>query len=86
MHTGGVDSDGEHICAHIPAPDVERLDRMAERRGVEREVLIAQAVDAMLAKEAWNGGFIRPPEPMHVPGPFIGRSNPTKWWRWGKSD
>jgi hypothetical protein len=40
---------------------------MAARRGVERGDLIVQAIDAMLAQEAWSGGFIAPPPPIEIP-------------------
>ena len=32
--------------------------------------MIAEAVDAFLAREMWSGGFIAPPPPMEVPGKF----------------
>ncbi len=47
--------------------DVERLDRSAQRRGVSREAVIAEAVDAFLAREMWSGAYIPPPPPMEVP-------------------
>jgi hypothetical protein len=53
--------------AHLRPEDLERLDNMTARRGVDRNALIVQAVDALLAQEAWNGGFIAPPAPTNVP-------------------
>ncbi|MBG7606259.1 MAG: ribbon-helix-helix protein, CopG family [Actinobacteria bacterium] len=57
----------EPVTTHIRHGDLERLDNMAARRGVDRNALIVQAIDALLAQEAWNGGFIPPPPPMEVP-------------------
>lgn len=54
----------------LRAGDVERLDIAASRRGIDREEMLAQAVDAFLAKEMWSGGFIAPPPPMEPPGRF----------------
>ena len=59
----------EVISARISAHDVARLDRMATRRGVEREQLIRMAIDELLAQEAWSGGFIPPPPAAGVPRP-----------------
>jgi len=60
----------EVVAVSIKKVDVERLDSSAARRGVEREEVIAEAIDAFLAREMWSGGFIAPPPPMEVPGPF----------------
>ena len=60
-------TNAEPVTTHIRHEDLERLDRMAARRGVDRNALIVQAIDALLAQEAWNGGFIAPPPPMNVP-------------------
>lgn len=60
----------ESVTAHISRADVERLDIAAARRGIDRNELIAQAIDAFLARETWSGGFIAPPPPMEVPGPL----------------
>ena len=62
-----VPTNTEPVTTHIRHEDLKRLDNMAARRGVDRHALIVQAVDALLAQEAWNGGFIAPPEPMNVP-------------------
>jgi hypothetical protein len=64
------DQDLEAVTARITAHDLARLDRMAERRGVERSQLISQAIDALLAQEAWSGGFIPPPPAVTVPPPL----------------
>ena len=60
----------ESVTAHISRADVERLDIAAARRGIDRNELVAQAIDAFLARETWSGGFIAPPPPMEVPGPL----------------
>jgi hypothetical protein len=60
----------ETISVSLRSADVARIDRAADRRGVTREVMIAEAVDAFLAREMWSGGFIDPPPPMEVPGRF----------------
>ena len=62
-----VPTDTEPVTTHLRPEDLERLDNMAARRGVDHHALIVQAVDALLAQEAWNGGFIPPPAPMIVP-------------------
>ena len=66
-----MDADGtertETVTARIRPRDLARLDHMAVRRGVERSDLIVQAIDALLAQEAWSGGFIAPPAPMEIP-------------------
>lgn len=59
----------ETVTTRIRFEDLARLDQMASRRGVERDVLIAQAIDALLAQEAWSGGFITPPPPLDIPRP-----------------
>ena len=60
----------ETVTARISAHDLERLNRMAARRDVERENLIRMAIDALLAQEAWSGGFIPPPVALSVPPPL----------------
>jgi len=60
-------SDSVAVTAHIAGADLARLDHMAARRGTTRDELIAQAIDAMLAQEAWSGGFIAPPPAMQIP-------------------
>jgi hypothetical protein len=60
----------EEVSARLRPDDVVRLDRAAERRGVGRDEMIAEAIDAFLAREMWSGGFIAPPPPMEVPPPF----------------
>lgn len=66
-----MDTEGtgrtEEVTALIRLSDLARLDHMATRRGVDRSELIVQAIDAMLAQEAWSGGFIEPPPPMQLP-------------------
>ena len=32
--------------------------------------LRVEAVDAFLAREIWSGGFIAPPPPIEIPGPY----------------
>ncbi len=55
--------------------DLERIDRSAERRGVTRETIVVDAIDAYLAREMWSGAYIPPPPAMEVP---------PKWpWRGG---
>lgn len=46
--------------------DLERLDHAATRRGIERSVVISEAIDAFLAREIWSGGFVSPPK-MEIP-------------------
>ncbi|HUS44254.1 MAG TPA: hypothetical protein VMY16_16445 [Ilumatobacteraceae bacterium] len=62
----------EAVILSVPLrpADVARLDQSADRRGVTRETLIVEAVDAFLAREMWSGGFIPPPPPMEVPSKF----------------
>lgn len=57
----------ETVAAQISPDDLVRLNHMAERRGVDRSQLVVQAIDALLAQEAWSGGFIPPPPPIVVP-------------------
>ena len=71
MESGLRISDAE-ITVDIPAGDLARLDRMAARRRVTRDEPIGQAIDALLAQEAWSGGFIQPPRPLIPPGPGAG--------------
>lgn len=79
MSTDPLEPDGpsrEHsdefqlVTASLRPADVERLDIAAARRGIGREELVAEAIDAFLAREMWSGGFIAPPPPMEIPGPF----------------
>lgn len=60
----------EMISTRLRGVDVDRLDHAAERRGITREAMIAEAIDAFLAREMWSGGFIAPPPPMEVPDKF----------------
>ena len=60
----------EVVTARLRPDDVARLDHAAERRGVDREEMVVQAIDAFLAREIWSGGFIAPPPPMEVPKSF----------------
>ena len=55
------------VTARLRAIDVERLDIAAARRGIARDEMLAQAVDAFLAREIWSGGFIAPPPAMEPP-------------------
>ena len=71
------DELSETVSARISAHDLERLNRMAVRRGVEREKLIRMAIDALLAQEAWSGGFIPPPPSLSVP-PLLDRRGRVK--------
>ena len=65
--------DQTHETVTVPVPlrgtELERLDHAADRRGITREEMIAEAVDAFLAREMWSGGFVTPP-PMEVPSKF----------------
>ena len=67
-------SEGAHefetVTVRLNDSDVARLDHAAERRGITREAMIAEAVDAFLAREMWSGGFIAPPPPMELPAKF----------------
>jgi len=58
----------ELVTVRLRARDLERLDHAAERRGIGREAMMAEAIDAFLAREMWSGGFIAPPPPMEIPG------------------
>lgn len=69
------DAELETVTTQISGADIERLDVAAQRRGIERDEVIAQAIDAFLARETWSGGFIAPPPPMEVPGPFPWRGS-----------
>ncbi len=68
-----TDDERVEVCTHIRPADLERLDHMSARRGVPRAELVARAVDALLAQEAWSGGFIPPPVEMQIPRPRRGR-------------
>lgn len=57
----------------LRSADVERLDHAAARRCIGRDEIVAEAIDAFLAREIWSGGFIAPPPPMEVPGLFAWR-------------
>ena len=74
-------AEREIVSASIRRDDVARLEVAAERRGIERDEVIAQAIDAFLARETWSGGFIAPPPPMEVPGPFPWRATTFRLWR-----
>lgn len=74
-------AEREIVSASIPREDVARLEVAAERRGIERDEVVAQAIDAFLARETWSGGFIAPPPPMEVPGPFPWRATTFRLWR-----
>ena len=75
------DVEREIVSASIRRDDVARLDVAAERRGLERDEVIEQAIDAFLARETWSGGFIAPPPRMEVPGPFPWRAPTFRLWR-----
>jgi hypothetical protein len=62
--------ESEHVAVELRASDIVRLDHAADRRGITRDAMIAEAVDAFLAREMWSGGFIAPPPPMELPGKF----------------
>jgi hypothetical protein len=63
----------EDVTMRLRSADVARLDHAAARRGIGRDEMVAEAIDAFLAREIWSGGFISPPPPMEVPGPFAWR-------------
>ena len=56
-----LDDESERLCIRVRSGDIARLDQMATRRGVERELLVRQAIDALLAQELWSGGFVANP-------------------------
>lgn len=60
-------SQAELIETWLGPADLERFDRLAAKRGVDRGELAREAIDALLAQEAWAGGFMAPPPPMRVP-------------------
>ncbi len=62
-----TDNDKEVVVARIATADVDRLDQIAARRGIERSELIAAAIDEFLAHEGLSGRFITPPPPMQIP-------------------
>jgi len=64
----------ETISVDLRSADLARLDHAAERRGVSRQAMMAEAIDAFLAREIWSGGFIAPPPPMEPPGKFPWRA------------
>jgi hypothetical protein len=66
--------ESETVTVRLATSDVARLDHAADRRGISREAMLAEAVDAFLAREMWSGGFIAPPPSMEVPGKFPWRS------------
>ena len=82
MSTGTDDPDSggsetertEVVAARIRPQDLARLEHAAERRGVDCEEVVAQAIDAFLAREMWSGGFIAPPPPMEPPSPYPWRA------------
>lgn len=63
----------EFVTTRLRQADVARLDHAAARRGIGRDEMVAEAIDAFLAREVWSGGFIAPPPPMEVPEPFAWR-------------
>lgn len=58
------------VTAHLRPAEVARLDHAAARRGIGRDEMVAEAIDAFLAREIWSGGFIATPPPMEVPPPY----------------
>jgi hypothetical protein len=74
-------AEREIVSASIRREDIARLEVAAERRGIGRDEVIAQAIDAFLARETWSGGFIAPPPPMEVPGPFPWKATTFRLWR-----
>jgi predicted transcriptional regulator len=66
-----ADPDGsgaELVSAQVPSDYVARLDQMAARRGVDRDALVREAIDALLAQELWSGGFVVDPIKTDVSG------------------
>ena len=55
------------IVARVSVSGAERLDQVAARRGIERDELIADAVDEYLAREGLSGRFIDSLPPMLLP-------------------
>jgi hypothetical protein len=78
------DELSEAVSARISQRDLDRLNRMSARRGVEREKLIRMAIDALLAQEAWSGGFIPPPPAARVPPPIDDRGRVRHARRFGR--
>lgn len=66
----GAGDETEIVTTRLRSSDVARLDQAAARRGIGREALLSEAIDAFLAREIWSGGFIAPPPPMEIPAPF----------------
>jgi hypothetical protein len=78
------DEFSEAVSARISARDLDRLNRMSARRGIEREKLIRMAIDALLAQEAWSGGFIPPPPAARVLPPIDERGRIRHARRFGR--
>ncbi len=69
-----ANDDDRVVTSRIGADDVDRLDRIASRRGIGRSELIAEAIDEFLAHEGLSGRFITPPPPMRIPPRFRDRT------------
>ena len=59
--------DTSVVTSRITDAEIDRLDQIAARRGIERSELIAEAIDEFLAHEGLSGRFIAPPPPMLIP-------------------
>ncbi len=68
--TSDMPEPTEVVSARLRPAEVARLDHAAARRGIGRDEMVAEAIDAFLAREMWSGGFIATPPPMEVPGPY----------------
>jgi len=68
--SSGEPSDGSLrdtvVEVSLRAVDVDRLDQSAARRGATRQDVMAEAIDAFLAREMWSGAYIPPPPRMEV--------------------
>ena len=74
-------SPRELVTTRLRPADVARLDQSAARRGIGRDEMVAEAIDAFLAREIWSGGFIAPPPPMEIPGPYPWRRGAVRLFR-----
>lgn len=73
---GASDETGRDAVVEVAlrAVDVDRLDQSAARRGVTRQDVMSEAIDAFLAREMWSGAYIPPPPRMEVPRRYPWRS------------
>ena len=61
VHTRGVDvCRSEAVTAPIRVEDLARLERLATQRGLDRGLLVARAVDGLLASDDLAGGYVGP--------------------------